>query len=508
MAFNIKTAEQFALLFAGLNRAHGHYEVRPDVHKAKQTGRAETVHAPVTPDMWLRHLNGTYGIGTVPIREDNNCVFGAIDIDKTDINHKELAAQIAAFKLPLIVCRSKSGGAHVYLFCREPISAEIVRGHLMEWAVALGYSGVEVFPKQVRLASENDVGNWINLPYFNAAKTDRYAVTATKQLNLSSFMRLVEKMAITVESLADVAVPEDKLLTDSFPGAPPCLQTLARTRGFGEGVRNIGLFNVGVYLRKLHGDGWEEHFDGFNQEFLDPPLGHKEVTQIVRNINKKVYQYTCKEPPIVGCCNRQICLTRKHGVGDAESDPGVVFGELLKIETNPPIWIWDVDGARIELTTAELKDQGRFHTRVIDILNKYPNNIPAKDWAKLVRERLEGVTVIDVPPDATEEGQMWLYLEGYCTNHAKAMTRDELLINRPWTEDDRTYFSSQDFHRFLIKQRFQCTMRQLWNWLKNRGAEHKFISIKGKGINVWHVEAFAGQTESFDVPDIEHKEEM
>ena len=65
----------------------------------------------------------------------------------------------------------------MYLFCSEPVSAMTMRGKLMEWSVALGYSGVEVFPKQISLAGPKDIGNWINLPYFNGDHTVRYAIT-------------------------------------------------------------------------------------------------------------------------------------------------------------------------------------------------------------------------------------------------------------------------------------------------------------------------------------------
>jgi hypothetical protein len=61
-----------------------------------------------------------YGIGIVPIRDDATCVWGAIDIDlDKEPNLTVLAKQVHKLELPLIVCRSKSGGAHLYLFCRS-----------------------------------------------------------------------------------------------------------------------------------------------------------------------------------------------------------------------------------------------------------------------------------------------------------------------------------------------------------------------------------------------------
>ena len=78
-------------------------------------------------------------------------------------------------KLPLVVFRSKSGGAHVFLFTEVPVEAKIVRDKLLSISAILGYGGAEVFPKQIELKSEEDTGNFLNLPYFQGDKTTRYA---------------------------------------------------------------------------------------------------------------------------------------------------------------------------------------------------------------------------------------------------------------------------------------------------------------------------------------------
>jgi hypothetical protein len=122
---------------------------------------------------------GDYGIGVIPIREDASCVFGAIDIDEyaNGESTRAVVEKVAHLKLPLVACQTKSGGIHLYLFLRDkPVRAELVRMKLMEWATVLGHRGVEVFPKQSVLASKEDVGNWINMPYYRGAETNRYAV--------------------------------------------------------------------------------------------------------------------------------------------------------------------------------------------------------------------------------------------------------------------------------------------------------------------------------------------
>jgi len=503
--FIMTLADAFSKRFAGLPRAHGRYKVPTGIAPGKKrSGRGETIREPVSVELWQAHLDGIMGLGIVPIRDDGHCVFGAIDVDRYDLDLKALEAAVLAAGFPLVVCRTKSGGAHLWLFTNEDVPAELMRGRLMEWAVALGHSGVEVFPKQTRLAGVNDVGSWINMPYFAHEETDRYAIDHGEQLSAEEFLTLADQRALLLDALEGYQLPTDDLIEEWFLDAPPCLQTLAKRR-FGEGMRNNALFNVGVYLRKRFGDqGWEAKLDEYNQRFMDPPLGHKEVAQIVRNVAKKDYIYTCSQPPIVAVCNKQICLTRTYGIGQGENDPGVVFGQLVKINTEPPLWIWDVDGARIELHTPELKDQGRFQTRCMDVLNKWPNTIKPGKWAELVRDKLATVEVQEAPPEASPRGQVWYMLESYCTGHTQARSKEELLLCKPWTDPDtnKTWFSGSHFKKWLDQQRFHCYAPQLWAWLRSFGAEHTFTVIKGKGRNFWMVRAFAEQSEPFGIPEL------
>src|SRR6185437_11512051 len=125
------------------------------------------------------------------------------------------------------------GGARLYLFVDERAPAELVRGKLTEWAIALGYAGVEVLPKQSKLAREGD-------PVTGEAMTAEGFLAAADRLAVSSS-----------QALEDISPAEDDV-EELLRGGPPCLQALARS-GFGD-WQNNGLFNLGVYLRKRHGD--------------------------------------------------------------------------------------------------------------------------------------------------------------------------------------------------------------------------------------------------------------
>lgn len=526
-------AQQFMDRFAGLQRAHGRYAVGSELsadEKGKFTGsRGTRPNELVTLELWEQHLKGEIGIGIIPITDDATVHFAAIDIDVyrtpcascnsggaqntkgckaciagfTPLDLIHLQKKIIGLDLPLIVTRTKSGGAHLYLFTSEPVPAELVRGKLLEWAVALGHPGVEIFPKQSRLASVNDVGNWINMPYQGGDKTNRYGIKPDgSPLSPKEYLKLAEKMAVSEDDLANIELPE---IDEDWTDSPPCLQVLAAL-GFREGGRNNAMFDIAVYLRKRHGDGWERYIDHYNTTYFFPPLPSREVRILATSVNKKTYNYKCKDMPIVSVCNRAVCLTRACGVGTAADDPGVVFGNLVKLKTEPPTWIWDVNGQRLELTTLDIMDQRKFQARCMEVLSIWPNPIKQGTWNTMVRERLAAVEDVEVPIDATKEGQLWSHLSDFCTSKVRGKALDEIMLGKPFTDAklQRTYFRGLDFMQYLTQHRIAgVAERDLWRWLRRMKAEHHSTSLKGKFVNYWSVPAFAEQTEEFTVPRTE-----
>lgn len=510
-------AAKFFRLFAGLDRSYGRYSVPPGAKpdaKGKLHDRtwAKTVHGKLTQELFEGHLKGDFGLGVVPIRDDATCVFGAIDIDDyKKVDFKVIVADLIRFRLPLIPCRTKSAGAHLYLFMSRPASAELVRSKLMEWAVLLGHPGVEIFPKQTKLASTKDDGSWINLPYQSGKRSTRYAFNPDlTAMTPEEFAECAERFAVSPEEL-DAFVPpkqEDDGLGDFLLGAPPCLQTLSK-KGFGD-WQNNGLFNLGVYLRKRFGDGWEAKLDEYNRKLMNPPVGHSDVAAIAKSVAKKNYSYMCKQEPICGVCNRQLCLTREFGVGGLGDDPGVTFGELVKLETDPPTYIWDVDGARIELTVEDLMDQRRFQKLVITKLNKWPSMVRPATWQKIVRESLTRLEIIEVPFDATKEGQFWVHVQRFCTSKVRGRSLDELLMGKPYSDKDgRTYFCAADLFQYMAQHKFNgVTEKDVFKWMRKRGVEHHEKVLKGKFMNYWSLPSFPEQTEPHDVPKPPPTEKM
>ena len=174
-------ATKFNQLFAGSDRGHGTCELSDD-GKIKAT----TVHAPANETVWAYHLDGTRNLGIVPLRPNGTCVFGAIDVEAND-EVDVLIQQLKSGTLPLIPCKTKSGGAHLYFFS-EPIPAIEMQGKMKQYAALIGLPKAEVYPKQTVVS--NEVGSWLLMPYFNARYTKRYAIDATgKRMSAEQFLQ-------------------------------------------------------------------------------------------------------------------------------------------------------------------------------------------------------------------------------------------------------------------------------------------------------------------------------
>lgn len=484
-------------LFAGLDRAYGKYTLNGEVNeRGKAGGNAYTASGLADEQVWQDHLDGRDGVGIVPIRDDGTCVWGCIDVDIYNLDVEALSHRVVKNNLPLIVCRSKSGGAHLMLFMKEATSCKVVRRALLICAQILGYEGCEIFPKQENLATKQDTGNWLNMPYFDADRTTRYAVIEGAPItSIEDFLQIAENAKVSEQEIAKIKVPEHELLEE----APPCLQVLARN-GIPEGGRNDSIFSFGVYAKLRYGEEqekWEPQLDTLNEKLCHPPLPRKEMNTIIKQLGKKDYFYRCEVPPLCNHCNKDLCRHRKYGIGNGggSDDPGVLIDGMTKIDTEPPMWIMSVNGIRMQMETAEFMSQPRFKKRVIESLTVMPTTIGTKAWDRLIGRLLKEADIIYAPKDASPRGQLCYYIEQFCTTKAQARARDELLMGKPWTEDGVTYFRSTDFFKYLEQQKFRAyTGPQIFATLKDEFAiTEKQFKIKGKCVRCWSVAEFVQQ---------------
>lgn len=270
--------DKFIEVFQGLDSAYGEYflEGLKDNRTGKEKGRATTKRAPVTKELFQQHLNGQINLGVIPIREDNTCFWGCIDVDKYDQDFRQLLVKIRERNYPMVPYRSKSGGIHLFLHVLTPIPASDMIEKLGLLATDLGLSNCEIFPKQRQIkVHKNDLGNWLNIPYQQAVRTTRYALNDNGTgITISDWFEWIQQYRLTTEQFHAIQVQDQHIAEEGFDQYPPCLQALVRN-GCEGGYRNNALTAFATLAKKKSPDGWQKEVWDRNEDFNEPLPKHE-----------------------------------------------------------------------------------------------------------------------------------------------------------------------------------------------------------------------------------------
>jgi hypothetical protein len=496
--------ERFMDLFRGLDRAYGTYSMRRTTTKQRDgekiVGKPATIISPVTPQLWKDHIEGRMGLGIVPILDDSKCYFGAIDIDVYEgLDVKSVFKKIDGEGLPLLPCRTKSGGLHLYLFVKEAVSAGDMRDKLAAFASLLGFGESEIFPKQREVLSErNDVGSWINMPYFGGDKTDRHGwdIQSGEPLSMEDFLTKAEKEWLSEKEFRKFTIAQTKDISDG----PPCLQTLLQ-HGVNEGNRHDFLFSVALYLYKSEPKSWKMLLDEYNRKYCHPVKSPQELLGIQKGILRHDYNYMCNKAPMKQHCNATLCRTREFGIGLTSGTVKPV--SITKYNAQPPIWFIDVEGGRrMEVTTGDIQNQSCFQARCMEVLNCMPPLLKPGVWRQLIQELLEKVEVIEAPPESSPRGLLLVHLEKYCVSRTSGRELKEILLGKPYTDENYHYFQMHHFIEYLQRIRFTgFSVSQISSILRDNGGESIKQDIDGKNVNIWRIPNFAVAQMQLKAPD-------
>lgn len=491
-------SDRMLRLFKGNDRSSGRFN--------PGTERMHVEYVPVDAEAMDAHLDGTGGVGVVPIMDDGTCLWAAIDIDNHGqdedlpiVDKERLARQL---HLPLVLCRSKSGGIHAYIFFTQPQQASHVRHFLAEWAVKLGYPGAEIFPKQSRLTTHSgkmSYGNWINLPYMGGDNTNRYAVVDGEHLTTSEFLDYADKMKVTPTQFKAFFMSE-------HPDAPPCIQSLMM-EGVSKGARNEAMYNVVVYFRKRDTTTAEASAIEANQYLFKTPLPKSELGRTIASALRPDYSYRCNQDVIKSICDREACLKRKCGITQDEATKTdtegqlPVFTDLTKYLTEPVRWELVVDGVRIyNISTPQLLDWRAIRELVADRLTKIIPSIKNGEWEAMLAQLMASCRLIETPDDASTTGIIRDRLREFCskadfTDMGKNPdSRKALLRGMPVVQEEMgercIMFRGQDFVNYLKRTKSEELKGvSLWFAVQSLGVEHKKVRVTGtkESCNVWYV---------------------
>jgi hypothetical protein len=232
-----------------------------------------------------------------------------------------------------------------------------------------------------------------------------------------------------------------------------------------------------------------------------------EVNIVAKQLQKKDYAYKCKDAPIMSYCNAELCRTRQYGIGAAVA--GATVANLRKYNSTPPVWFIDVNGEPLEMDTEALMNQGAFQRACVDQLNYLPRTTKKEAWEARINQLLTDMqetegAIMEVSEDASIDGQFYDFLEEFCTTMQQAKVRDEILLRRPWTDDEegKTYFRLRDFEAHLRKNKFfEYKSHKIAQRLRDRNAESTSVKLKGKTVRVWVIPSFDHTNIDIETPD-------
>ena len=460
---------EFMNYFKGAQKNFGEH-IYTDCKKGeKEKGKSQTVtNTLLTGHHYTQHLLGKKGLGIIPINEDNKCFFSVIDIDIYDKNLNMYCDAINKNNLPLIIFKSKSGGLHIYLFYTNAIDASTAIKLSNRFASILTLDllvkkvqnkVVEIFPKQSKIR-KGSVGNFINLPYYNAKDTNAYAINDGKKLNLDEALILIKKKRVSDKDA------ESFLNELQYNDAPPCLQTIYMLNPLQKNSgRNEYLFSFGVYLKKKDENFFEQNLFEVNMA-MEKPLDRDELERtIVSSLRKKDYTYKCHQSPCLDYCNKKECKKREYGLGKQDGYfSNLIYGLLVQLKTSQPYYEWSIKlKEEDEFKVLRFKNEDEIIRQDVFLrlcfreLRTLPFKMKQSEWFKLVNQHLQEMEVKDI--DEQEEGSPVTLFKAYFWEFllARALAREksDLLHKRVYFDISKNsyLFRTADLYEYLTNNK-------------------------------------------------------
>lgn len=474
-------------IFRGSDQGHYRTVMTGQVNaRGKHEARCLWQPKPVDLAAMAAHWAGEpdKGVAQIPINSNSQVCWGAIDVDEyRNLDLKKFAQHCAS--LPVVVCRSKSGGPHIFMFVADWVPAQAMMEKLRSLAAFLGHADSEVFPKQANIGP-GDRGSGINLPYYGGPMQLRYALDTEGNGILSApvFQEFVKARTLTVDQFHALNFePEPSRVP--LPDGPPCLNRLLASKPTEN--RNIILSNVAAYWKKADPEKWMEKLERTNRDWFPEPLPATEVEAIKKSYTKKEYFYQCRTQPLASVCDAIACRKCRHGVGYQETV--ILPRTMTKVNTSPPTWILTLMGRdgnmrRMEVSTEDLQNQRSFQRRCMDVLNEMPRIMKQDDWESIVRALIEKAEVVDMGKENTPTGQFIELVKDFLRNRSTSESQEDLLRGLAYKDANGYMFRPRDLWRFVDNNRFTALKQnQMLAILReDLRADRDFAKIAGQGV--------------------------
>jgi hypothetical protein len=488
-------AERIHALFQGSEHSHGTYATTATLGSTMKVEMRQVsmVPGPATLTDWENHLDGTKPLGIAPIRTDNTIVWAAVDIDRKPdkpVDHYELAKILENAGIQALVCRTKSGGAHVYVFFSEPVPAERIIPGMHRLAQLLGWPGSEIFPKQLQHPplEPHTHASWLNMPYYDMERGDRICVRADRrERSVDSFIIQAENARYSLAQFNALRLTKH---VEEFDRGPPCLEQIA-SEGLGQGQRNDGMMGFAVLARKMSPDSWS--WPGlirkWNTQIVQPPLPADELNEIIKNAGKAKYHYRCANEPLLSRCKVAVCRLRPFGVSDGE-DGGRAeeIAGLKIIKTDPPEFAVKLTtGEEVVCRTTTLFDSHLFmlaaYAQHLKVLPQYSRKVWIKTIEEITKDAVIETPDTEISPEARLREALTEFVVELGITH-ESETIDTVLSGKAFVDGTVVWFRLKDFKAHLDKQKFDYPYGEdKSSWVNNRlskiGGRSKLKRING-----------------------------
>jgi hypothetical protein len=333
-----------------------------DDERGKKAAQYTTIHEPVTSDIWQQHLEGKLRLGLKP-EKDGKCLWGCIDVDPNnykDYSEKKYVKIIKKYNLPFVPVKSKSGGLHIFIFFNNFADVDKVIFKLSQINEQY-FLAQEVFP----------CNKAVNMPYHNMNASMEFAFDDNNTpIMVGRFVELAEQKKIDPKDFYNFKVQEYSAESE-WSHYPPCVQKLIQ-EGWSGSNRNNYLFNVLVLEMKKNNaltvQQIEDIAQNRNQQIFNKPLDRQEVSSLAKSVHKQGYEFQCppKHPEYQPICNKDLCKTRRLGIGEAIPEIIDAFENITYIQDTKNIWYeFDYKNQHIIITPEDMKDEKSFRIKLL-----------------------------------------------------------------------------------------------------------------------------------------------
>jgi hypothetical protein len=117
---------------------------------------------------------------------------------------------------------------------------------------------------------------------------------------------------------------------------------------------------------------------------------------------------------------------------------------------------------------------------------------------------VETEQITEASEDTSVTGRFNDLVEEFTTHMQQAMDRDEVIMGRPWINEDeaKVYFRMKDLEAHLLRNNFKgLTHPKMAQRIRELGGEPISLFLKGRTVRCWRMPRFDSQDAPFETPE-------